>query len=190
MRIILIVILLIILAVAGLFVFINSGFYNVAASKAHTKFTQWILSTAMEKSVKHHAKGIKSPPLSDDSMVQSGFDHYNEMCVGCHGKPGLSVSELDNGFNPEPPDLVEEIKEGEWKAEELFWITKHGIKMSAMPAFGHNHSNEEIWTIVAFLERLPKISPEEYKAMEKAAEGKPRKHSHEDEHEQEHEHNH
>jgi mono/diheme cytochrome c family protein len=182
MRIILIVILLIILAVAGLFVFINSGFYNVAASKAHTKFTQWILSTAMEKSVKHRAKGIKSPPLSDNSVVQSGFDHYNEMCVGCHGKPGLSVSELDNGFNPEPPDLVEEIKEGEWKAEELFWITKHGIKMSAMPAFGHNHSEEEIWTIVAFLERLPKISPEEYKAMEESGKKK--------QGEQEHGHNH
>ncbi|MGH7890557.1 MAG: c-type cytochrome, partial [Thermodesulfobacteriota bacterium] len=93
-------------------------------------------------------------------------------------KPGLSVSELDNGFNPEPPDLIENIKEGKWSAEQLFWITKHGIKMSAMPAFGHNHSDEEIWTIVAFLERLPKISPEEYKAMEKAAEGKPRKHNH------------
>ena len=182
MRIILTIILMIILAVAGLFVLISSGFYNVAASKPHTKFTQWIFSTAMEKSVKHHAEGIKSPPLSDDSMVQSGFDHYNEMCVGCHGKPGLSVSELDNGFNPEPPDLIENIKEGKWSAEQLFWITKHGIKMSAMPAFGHNHSDEDIWAIVAFLERLPKISPEEYEAMEESGKKK--------QGEQEHGHNH
>lgn len=173
---------MIILAVAVLVIFINSGFYNVAASKPHTKFTQWIFSTAMEKSVKHHAEGIKSPPLSDDSMVQSGFDHYNEMCVGCHGKPGLSVSELDNGFNPEPPDLIENIKEGKWSAEQLFWITKHGIKMSAMPAFGHNHSDEDIWAIVAFLERLPKISPEEYEAMEESGKKK--------QGEQEHGHNH
>ncbi|MGH7890087.1 MAG: c-type cytochrome [Thermodesulfobacteriota bacterium] len=187
MKIILTVILMIILAVAGLFVFINSGFYNVAALKPHTKFTHWILNTTIEKSVRRHAAGIKSPPLSDDSLVQSGFDHYNEMCVGCHGKPGLPPSELENGFNPEPPDLVERIKEGKWKAEELFWITKHGIKMSAMPAFGPTHSDEEVWTIVAFLKHLPDLSPEEYKAMEKASEGKNHR-SHEQE--QEHEHSH
>lgn len=182
MKIILTLIVMIILTVAALVVFINSGIYNVAATKPHTKFTHWILNTAIEKSVKRHAEGINSPPLSDDSMVQSGFDHYNEMCVGCHGKPGLSVSELDNGFNPEPPDLIENIKEGKWSAEQLFWITKHGIKMSAMPAFGHNHSDEDIWAIVAFLERLPKISPEEYEAMEESGKKK--------QGEQEHGHNH
>jgi mono/diheme cytochrome c family protein len=168
MRLILTVGFIIILAAAGFFIFINSGIYNVAATKPHTKFTQWILGTAMEKSVKRHARGINSPPLSDDSLIQSGFDLYDGMCVGCHGKPGLSASELDNGFNPEPPDLIEEMKEGEWSTEELFWITKHGIKMSGMPAFGHNHSDEEIWAIVAFLERLPKISPGKYRAMEVA----------------------
>lgn len=177
-KIIIALIAFVLLVIVACFVFVYSGVYNIGATKPHNKFTYWMLNTIMEKSVKHHAKGIKSPTLSDNSLIQNGFSHYNEMCVGCHGKPGLSADELDNGFNPEPPDLVEEIKEGEWSAEELFWITKNGIKMSAMPSFEHNHSDEEIWAIVAFLERLPNISPEEYKAMELAADGEQHEHTH------------
>ncbi len=168
----------VILIATALLFFVNSGIYNVAARKPHNKIVSRILNTAMERSVKRHARGIVKPSLTDDSLIKSGFKHYNEMCVGCHGKPGLSASELDNGFNPEAPDIIEEIKEGEWSAEELFWIIKNGIKMSAMPSFGHNHSDEQIWAIVAFLERLPQISPEEYKAMELAEDEEPHEHTH------------
>ncbi len=190
MKIIVAIALVIVLSIVVFLLYIGSGIYNVAARKPHNEIVSKILHTAMERSVKRHARGIVKPPRSDDSLIKSGFKHYNEMCVGCHGKPGLSVSEIDNGFNPAAPDLIEEIKEGEWSAEELFWITKNGIKMSAMPSFGHNHSDEEIWAIVAFLESLPNITPEEYKTMEKAAQGKHHEQDHENEHEEKQIHTH
>jgi mono/diheme cytochrome c family protein len=34
-----------------------------------------------------------------------------------------------------------------------------------MPAFGPTHSEEELWSIVAFLRRLPELTAEQYKAM-------------------------
>jgi mono/diheme cytochrome c family protein len=71
------------------------------------------------------------------------------------------------GFYPEPPDLSK--GKGDMSPAELFWIIKNGIKMSAMPAFGPIHKDEEIWSIVAFLKRLPELSAEQYQAMEKAA---------------------
>ena len=178
----------IVLVLIASFLFIYSGVYNVAATKPHKSLVKWVMHETMERSVKHQAKGIKPPTSLDESLVQTGFNHYSEMCEGCHGKPGVSPSELKTGFNHEPPDLS---KGFEWSQAELFWIIKNGIKMSAMPGFGPTHSDEEIWGIVAFVNQLPNLSPEEYKAMAKKSEGIDighdgghiRKHNHEHSHE-------
>jgi mono/diheme cytochrome c family protein len=173
---------LVILLIAASLVFIYSGVYNVAATEPHIKPVEWLLNLTLEKSVSRHAKGIEVPPVSDDSIVQTGFIHYKEMCVTCHGAPGVSPSELAKGLNPEPPDLVEELEEGQRSTEQLFWITKYGIKMTGMPAFGPTHSDDEIWAIVAFLKRLPDLSPEEYRAMDEASKDKQHEHGHSHEH--------
>ena len=38
--------------------------------------------------------------------------------------------------------------------------------MTGMPAFDSTHKDEEIWKVVAFVQRLPKVSEEEYAKME------------------------
>jgi len=50
----------------------------------------------------------------------------------------------------------------EWGANEVFWIAKHGIKMSGMPSFGRTHDDETLWNITAFAMRLPGMTQEEY----------------------------
>ena len=85
------------------------------------------------------------------------------MCVTCHGAPGVERGTLGKGINPKPPNLAKEA--GEWSDRELFWITKHGIKLAGMPAFGVTHSDEELWAIVAFLRRLETMSAEEYRRL-------------------------
>ena len=81
-------------------------------------------------------------------------------CSECHGAPGVEPSGFSQGLIPPPPILSEEVHE--WDAAELFWITKHGVKMTGMPAFGHAHTDDEIWAMVAFLQHMPTISSEEY----------------------------
>lgn len=54
---------------------------------------------------------------------------------------------------------------------EAFWTIKHGVKMTAMPAWGRTHSDPLIWDLVAFLRRLPALSPAEYEALTKSAPG-------------------
>ncbi len=94
-------------------------------------------------------------------MINDGFIQYDSMCAMCHGAPGLPESVLHQGLYPEPPELYEE--DDEWSASELFWLTKNGIKMSGMPAYGPTHSDEEIWAIVAFLQVLPNLTESDYK---------------------------
>ena len=152
--------------IAGLAVML-SGVVNVAATNPHNPITALILETTMDNSVRHHAKGITAPPLDDAKMVMEGFRHYREMCVGCHLAPGINSSEIRKGLLPEPPKLQDAVDD--WKPNELFWIIKNGVKMTGMPAWGPTHSDQKIWAIVAFLEKLPHMTAEQYKEMDKMA---------------------
>jgi len=155
------VILLVLLAVAGL-AFIESGLYDVAADTEHTRLVRWILHTTQDRSVERRAEEVQPPGwLANPSpaVLRTGFIHYQEMCVTCHGAPGVPISEIGQGLNPAPPELTRHGDE----IDENFWIIKHGIKMTGMPGFGATHDDEKIWAIVAFLRTLPKMTQEDYK---------------------------
>jgi mono/diheme cytochrome c family protein len=88
---------------------------------------------------------------------------YGSMCQVCHLGPGIDATPVHAGLTPQPPRLSEAAKE--YSPERLFWIVKHGIKMSGMPAWGETHPDKELWNVVAFLQRLPQLGPQEYQAL-------------------------
>ena len=144
-----------------------SGVINVAATDPHNPVTRFILSTTMDNSVRAHAKGITAPALNDPQTVMEGFRHYREMCVGCHLAPGIESTEIREGLLPRPPKLQETVDE--WTPGELFWVIKNGVKMTGMPAWGPTHSDAKLWAIVAFLEKLPHMTTEQYQEMDRTA---------------------
>lgn len=161
---------LFVLAVLGGLAFMYSGVYNVAATHKDSALVHWVLHTTMENSVERHAEDIKQPTkfvLSDPKTIEIGFRHYNEMCIICHGAPGIEPGEAHAGLNPQPPALEEHAKE--MSPAELFWVIKNGVRMTGMPAWGPTHSDDKIWAMVAFLKALPDITPAQYKAMQTAA---------------------
>lgn len=158
--------LVLIAVIVGVIV-MYSGVINVAATNPHNQITAMVLSSTMDHSVRFHAKGITAPALEDERKIVEGFGHYREMCVGCHLAPGVSSSEIRQGLMPRPPKLQEAVEE--WQPAELFWIIKNGVKMTGMPAWGPTHSDEKIWALVAFLEKLPGMTAEQYKEMGKMA---------------------
>jgi cytochrome c553 len=164
MKILLSVFLTLIVLFAGFLIFIYSGWYDVSAINKESGIMKWVLNTTMDNSVEHHSINISVPDLSDQLMIKEGFEHYNEMCVSCHGAPGKEETELSKGLNPSAPYLVEHAEEMD--PQELFWVTKNGIKMTGMPAWGKTHSDEKIWAMVAFIKKLPNITSEEYEKME------------------------
>jgi mono/diheme cytochrome c family protein len=50
-------------------------------------------------------------------------------------------------------------------ARRAFWVIKHGIKMSAMPAWGRTLSDAEIWDLVAFVRKMPEMSELTYRQL-------------------------
>ena len=160
MKIFLIVIItLAVLIIIGI-VFMYSGTYNVAAINPPGNMESWFFSTVMDNSVEHHSKGIKAPALDGAAMIDSGFQHFDRMCAGCHGAPGIQPRGISKNLNPKPPDLVEGVSD--LNDAEIFWIVKNGIKMTGMPAYGGNSDDNRIWEIVALVRLLPKMTADQY----------------------------
>jgi mono/diheme cytochrome c family protein len=153
--------------IAGaLLLFIYSGEYNVAATQPHYVPVRWALNTTMVNSVRDHAEHVEVPSLGDSSLIRQGFSRFEQMCVMCHGAPGVPRGAVGKGLRPVPPELAEAVPR--WTPAELFWIVKHGIKMTGMPAWGVTHEDQKLWAIVAFLRVLPETSPAEYQALKRA----------------------
>ena len=140
-----------------------SGLYDVAASSPERGVSRWILTTVRDHSIDRQSAGIVVPKLDDPRLVQEGLGHYHEMCTGCHLAPGITSSEIRAGLNPQPTVLAEVVPHR--SPARLFWVIKNGVKMTGMPAWGVSHSDQMIWAMVAFLEKLPSLTPAEYQAM-------------------------
>ncbi len=142
---------------AGAFVY--SGIYNIGADDHHTKPVFAVLQTLRDRSIHIRSEDIAVPNLEDPQLILKGAGQYAAMCTQCHLKPGMKDSEIRPGLYPRPPNLSQVHVD----PRDAFWVIKHGIKMSAMPAWGGSHDDPTIWSMVAFLQKLPDMTPEQYK---------------------------
>jgi mono/diheme cytochrome c family protein len=117
-------------AVAGIVIY--TGFYNIGADAPHTKPVYWVIGNLRDRSIAVRARYIVPPPtLSDQKNLAIGAGLYAEMCSGCHLAPGTEKTEISLGLYPQAPELR---LGSDHTAVEEFWIIKHGVKMTAMPA--------------------------------------------------------
>jgi hypothetical protein len=150
------------LAVLGLGVglFVYSGLYNIGADDHHTKPVFTVLQALRDRSIHLRSEDIKVPNLNDPNLILKGAGQYAAMCTSCHLEAGVEDSELRKGMYPQPPNLSKMHVD----PQDAFWVIKHGIKMSAMPAWGMaGHDDLTIWSMVAFVEKLPSMTPAQYK---------------------------
>ena len=157
------VVLLAILCAIGIAAFFFGGFFNVAASQDDPDVVNWALEHVRAASIGRHATDMPTASLNDPALVQAGAKAFSERgCVHCHGGPGAEWSKFSEGLNPGPPDLKDVVDD---PPQDIFWVIKNGIKMTGMPSFGKIEvPDQEIWSIVAFVKKLPTVSEADYKA--------------------------
>jgi mono/diheme cytochrome c family protein len=155
-----------VIAIVG---YVYSGIYDVSAGSSHSGIANWLLSTTSHASIKRQAKAIEVPDLNDDALALAGVNDFSEMCAGCHGAPGREPGAIGQGLNPPPPDLAGAALE--MSPAELFWVTKHGIRMTGMPAWGVTHDDAAIWPVVAFITKLPELDAVQYEDLLSQAKG-------------------
>jgi mono/diheme cytochrome c family protein len=152
--------------------FLYSGLYPMGADKPHFQATTWILQTLREQSIARAASDVAVPEnLNNSDRLLAGGADYNDMCSSCHLKPGKISSDFSLGLYPAPPNLalkenLNRYSDSEDAADKRrFWIIKHGIKASGMPAWAPGHDDERIWNMVAFLKRLPMLTANQYQVL-------------------------
>ncbi|MGD9599900.1 MAG: c-type cytochrome [Steroidobacteraceae bacterium] len=163
----------IVVALAGACLYAWSGAYGIGADDPHTRPVSALVATVRDRAVGARAAGVEVPPdLSSEARIRQGAGNYDAMCAACHLSPGVGSSELSRGLYPAPPPLAR-VKVDPAAA---FWVAKHGIKASGMPAWGRSMGDEYLWNMVAFLGVLPGLDAEQYRALVAQSGG----HSHDD----------
>jgi mono/diheme cytochrome c family protein len=153
-----------IIVAVGAAAFFFGGFYSVAGTAEDPAIVRWALVQVRTASIKHYAKDQPPANFNDPAKIQAGARAFAEQgCANCHGAPGVNWAKYSEGLHPDPPDLKEVVNDR--TPEQLFWVIKNGINMTGMPSFQlAGAKDEDIWSIAAFLKKLPTVSETDYKA--------------------------
>ena len=175
---------------------IATGLINMAATVEPGTLESRLGRWALRRSMSVRAPVAQNPVADDEEAIRHGLEHFGEMCLPCHGAPGVAPQTFfATGLNPPAPELsgvVDQYGDG-----QLFWLIQHGIRLTGMPAFGPTHTDDQIWELVAASRQVQDLSPEQQLLLEELADvwrhephDHERDHDHKHEHEHEHEHEH
>jgi len=156
-------------AALGVVAVVYSGVYDVGATSQHLQPVHSLLETTMRQSVRWRARKLEPPPLDDAARLQRGAALFHGHCVQCHGAPGVAQAGIGQSMQPVPGPLVDAMQR--WRPREVYWITRHGIKMSGMPAWEFRLDEEQLWDVVAFVQQLPELTPQAYAQATRGAAG-------------------
>src|SRR6266849_5774888 len=140
----------------GCMAYFALGFSPTPADAKPSALETAILQSAVRAAVRRNAAGIPNPPSANDDLIIAGGKFYVAGCQGCHGDLGGPFRENQEVFprTPELPHFGTQYSE-----PELYWIVKHGVRMTGMSAYGPFYSEKQLWSLAALLRRINKLPP-------------------------------
>jgi mono/diheme cytochrome c family protein len=155
-----------VLGVLAVALYVYSGIYNISTTKEDPAAIYHLVHIAMHRSVKVRADDIHVPDLDDAGRIDRGFVLFRANCVQCHGAPGVAPDPFTFGMRPLAPPL--NVPAREVPPQQIYWVVKNGIKMTAMPAWERRMDEGALWDVTAFVKHLPEFSPSDYRRRENA----------------------
>jgi mono/diheme cytochrome c family protein len=133
------------------------GLLPVSADGAHSRLEGRIMPTVLHAAIVRHTSGETNPVALNEDNLKAGVDTYKAMCARCHSTPEGKPSIYGQSFYPPAPQLSKEMSQ--YTDSQLFWVIKHGIRNTGMPAWGSMLSDEEIWQLVSLLRNSQDLPP-------------------------------
>jgi len=145
--------------------------YQLFTTGFSAKTKPHALEVWMARQIRHLAIPIEKRnalnpiPLSPDLMKES-LAHFADHCATCHANDGSGQTPIGKNVYPNAPDLrladTQSMSDG-----EIFWVIHHGIRFTAMPAWGGDDLDKDLdsWKLVHFIRHLPQLTPEELDRM-------------------------
>jgi mono/diheme cytochrome c family protein len=132
---------------------------GVASAGADAKppaLEKWAARTSLEAAMSREDAGYVNPLQPTDANLVAGVKLYGANCAVCHGAADGKPSTLSRGFYIKAPQLATDGVEDD-PEKMTYWKLEHGIRFSAMPAFGATLSSDQLWQLTMFLARMDKL---------------------------------
>ena len=142
---------------------VGLGLYNVSAAAGHWPGISWVLHTTYRNAVELRAPPASQVPALTEDLAAIGARHFDSACRFCHSAPGEPRTATARSMVPAPPPIADAV--ADWQPRHLFWIVKNGVKMSGMPHWPAKLREDDVWLVVAFLDRVRGMSAAEYAAL-------------------------
>jgi mono/diheme cytochrome c family protein len=151
----------------AVFLISHFGLYPIGADNPPSGIEQTLAMRAMDVYADKHKPGGDNPVPATVAALTAGAVKYEAHCALCHGGAAARISVMQNKFNPPAPQLVNTVPHDPdaW----IFWVTKHGVRMTGMPSWDGVLSDDEMWKIVAFIKHSNQLPPEVRSAWQASA---------------------
>ncbi|MEI6670170.1 MAG: cytochrome c [Acidobacteriota bacterium] len=161
------VVLAVVVVLGGGFLVINRAWFPVGADNPPGYLERRVAHMTTDAYLAKNAPSQENPVPPTAAALGEGARIYEKHCAVCHGGGAQRISPLRTKFSPPVPQLVNRVPKD--PDAEFWWITKHGFRMTGMPAWDGILSDDQIWTVVAFIKRSDKLPPEAQTAWKEAA---------------------
>ena len=147
----------------ALLAYLALGMGNTPADVRPPAWETAIMKPAVHAAVKRNVANLSAPSAATEEFIIAGGKLYVMGCMGCHGEPGKPFAEDHANYPPVPqlPHVGTQYSE-----PEIYWIVKHGIRMTAMSAYGPFYSEEQFWSLAAFIRRIDKLTAAEIQSIQ------------------------
>ena len=110
-------------------------------------------------SAKHHMlvgnKDQKNPIAATPQAIADGKEAFSHYCAACHGLDGQNTGvPFADRMSPPVPSLASQDVQ-QYTDGQLKWVIDYGIRPSGMPGSKGILSDDEMWSIIAYLRHLP-----------------------------------
>jgi mono/diheme cytochrome c family protein len=103
------------------------------------------------------AQAVPNTLPANDETLQQGRQIYMQSCVLCHDSDGHSQTKLGQAMYPPAMDLTSPHVQS-WNDGELFWIIRNGVRMTGMPSWANDLSEDDTWKVVQFIRHIKEMN--------------------------------
>src|ERR1700733_2253522 len=151
------VIFTLIVLVAGGWWCVKQGYIDFAADQKPSIVEDKVAMAAVDASTDRRAGDAKNPLEATEANITAGAQLYLDHCAGCHGLPSNPDSPFARSFNPPVPEFFKDAPD--MSDGQNFYIIRHGVRWTGMPAWSNTLSDTQIWELATFLANVDKLPP-------------------------------
>ncbi len=136
----------------GVLMYVEQGYVDPRADIPISSFEKKHAMEALDAALDRYAPKTKDPIQPTASALSEGAKLYGTYCAKCHGAMGKSETAWRVRLYPPAPQFSK--KPTDMEEFENYYVIKHGVRWTGMPAWVGELNDDQIWTLVSYLNEM------------------------------------